>query len=104
MLVGIQAVVAHANTVIRSGSWITSIVLPRYHHWHHARHIDYWDRNYAIHLPVIDMLMGPFKLPRGRQLARGVRRAQARDCAERGIVAQHLAPFRGDRTYDDDVA
>ena len=103
VLVGIQAVVAHANIGIRFGFLEYLIVLPRYHHWHHARHIDYWDRNYAIHLPVIDMLMGSFKLPRDGSWPEeyGVLK---RETVPKGIVAQHLAPFRGERTYDDYVA
>ena len=103
VLVGIQAVVAHANIGIRFGFLEYLIVLPRYHHWHHARHMDYWDRNYAIHLPVIDMLMGSFKLPRDGSWPEeyGVFK---RETVPQGIFAQHLAPFRGERTYDDYVA
>lgn len=102
VLVGIQAVVAHANLGIRFGWLEYVVVLPRYHHWHHARHIDYWDRNYAIHLPVIDMLMGSFKLPRDGSWPEeyGVFK---REEVPVGIVAQHLAPFRGERSYDDYV-
>ena len=39
------------------------LIQPRYHHWHHARHVDYMDVNYAIHLPLVDMLMGTFRRP-----------------------------------------
>ena len=103
VLVGIQAVVAHANIGIRFGFLEYLVVLPRYHHWHHARHIDYWDRNYAIHLPVIDMLMGSFKLPRDGSWPEeyGVLKPET---VPNGILAQHLSPFRGERTYDDYVA
>jgi sterol desaturase/sphingolipid hydroxylase (fatty acid hydroxylase superfamily) len=103
VLVGIQAVVAHANIGVRFGWLEYVVVLPRYHHWHHARHRDYWDRNYAIHLPLVDMLMGSFKLPRDGSWPEeyGVFK---RETVPVGIVAQHLAPFRGDRTYADHVA
>jgi lathosterol oxidase len=102
VLVGIQAVVAHANIGVRFGWLEYLVVLPRYHHWHHARHTDYWDRNYAIHLPVIDMLMGSFKLPRDGSWPEeyGVFK---RESVPEGIVAQHLSPFRGERTYEDYV-
>lgn len=102
VLVGIQAVVAHANLGIRFGLLEYLIVLPRYHHWHHARHLDYWDRNYAIHLPVIDMLMGSFKLPRDGSWPEeyGVLK---RETVPVGIVAQHVAPFLGQRTFDEYV-
>ncbi len=63
ILIGVQAVLAHANVKI-NGGWLNYIlVLPRYHHWHHARHIDYIYKNYAIHTPLVDMLFGTFKLP-----------------------------------------
>ena len=64
ILVGLQAVLAHANLGIRFGWLEYVLVLPRYHHWHHARKLEYIDVNYAIHLPLVDLLMGTFKLPR----------------------------------------
>jgi sterol desaturase/sphingolipid hydroxylase (fatty acid hydroxylase superfamily) len=103
ILVGLQAVVAHANIGVRFGWLEYVLVLPRYHHWHHARHVDYWDRNYAIHLPLVDMLMGSFKLPRGGSWPEeyGVLRLET---VPEGIVAQHLMPFRPKREYQDYVA
>jgi sterol desaturase/sphingolipid hydroxylase (fatty acid hydroxylase superfamily) len=103
ILVGLQAVVAHANVGVRLGWLEYVLVLPRYHHWHHARHIDYWDRNYAIHLPLVDMLMGSFKLPRDGSWPEeyGVLKLET---VPRGIVAQHLMPFRSKREYVDYVA
>ncbi|MCX6398175.1 MAG: sterol desaturase family protein [Propionibacteriales bacterium] len=103
ILVGLQAVVAHANVDIRFGWLEYVLVLPRYHHWHHARHVDYWDRNYAIHLPLVDMLMGSFKLPRDGSWPEeyGVLKLET---VPEGIVAQHLMPFRRQREYDDYVA
>jgi lathosterol oxidase len=63
ILVGLQAVLAHANLRLDFGWLEYLLVTPRYHHWHHARHADYMDVNYAIHLPLVDMLMGTFKRP-----------------------------------------
>lgn len=103
ILVGLQAVVAHADIRTRFGWLEYLLVLPRYHHWHHARHVDYWDRNYAIHLPLVDMLMGSFKLPRDGSWPEeyGVLKLET---VPEGIVAQHLMPFQGSRTYEDHVA
>ncbi len=103
ILVGLQAVVAHANIGVRFGWLEYVLVLPRYHHWHHARHRDYWDRNYAIHLPLVDMLMGSFKLPSDGSWPEeyGVLKLET---VPRGIAAQHLMPFRGTREYADHVA
>lgn len=63
ILVGVQAVMAHANLRLDFGWLEYLLVTPRYHHWHHARHGEYLDANYAIHLPLVDMLMGTFRRP-----------------------------------------
>ncbi len=102
ILVGLQAVVAHANIGIRFG-WLEYVItLPRYHHWHHARHQDYWDCNYAIHLPLVDMLMGTFKLPRDGSWPEeyGVFHLES---VPRGFAAQHLMPFSRKSAYEDYV-
>jgi sterol desaturase/sphingolipid hydroxylase (fatty acid hydroxylase superfamily) len=91
ILVGIQAVLAHANVRI-NGGWLEYVlVLPRYHHWHHARHPDYIYKNYAIHLPLVDMLFGTFKLPAKEWPVRyGVFGKPLPD----GILRQHLYPLQ----------
>ncbi|NWC07524.1 sterol desaturase family protein [Pseudomonas agarici] len=91
ILVGIQAVLAHANVRI-NGGWLDYVlVLPRYHHWHHARHPDYIYKNYAIHLPLVDMLFGTFKLPAKEWPSRyGVFGKPLPD----GILRQHVYPFK----------
>ena len=74
---------AHANLRINFGWLEYLLVTPRYHHWHHARELDYVDVNYAIHLPLIDMLMGTFKRPGRRRLAAGIRRNEIADSTGR---------------------
>jgi sterol desaturase/sphingolipid hydroxylase (fatty acid hydroxylase superfamily) len=102
ILVGLQAVFAHANLGLRFGWLEQLIVLPRYHHWHHARHPDYVDANYAIHLPLIDRLLGTYRMPKDGAWPDeyGVMEL---DRVPRGFFAQHLMPFRGDRRYDDHI-
>lgn len=91
VLVGLQAVVAHANVGLRFGWLEHLLVLPRYHHWHHARDPAYADANYAIHLPLVDRLLGTWKLPaRGWPDEYGVHDPAS---VPEGIVRQHLAPF-----------
>ena len=94
ILVGLQAVLAHANLSLNF-RWLEHlVVLPRYHHWHHARDKDYVDANYAIHLPLVDRLMGTPKLPPRGQWPQeyGVLKPET---VPHGIVAQHVAPFVG---------
>jgi lathosterol oxidase len=102
VLVGLQAVLAHANLNIDFGWLEYVLVTPRYHHWHHARHVDYMDRNYAIHLPLVDMLMGTFaRPPRGQWPDEyGVMKLES---VPRGLVAQTLMPVRIRKTFEDYV-
>jgi len=63
VLVGVQAVFVHANVNWNFGWLRYVIVTPRYHHWHHSDDPAHANTNYAVHLPLIDMLFGSFKLP-----------------------------------------
>ena len=102
ILVGLQAVLAHANLNLNFGWLEYLLVTPRYHHWHHARHPDYMDVNYAIHLPLVDMLMGTFKRPPSGSWPEeyGVMKLET---VPRGLVAQTMMPVRGRKTFEDYV-
>jgi len=102
ILVGLQAVLAHANLNINFGWLEYLLVTPRYHHWHHARHADYVDTNYAIHLPLVDMLMGTFRRPPAGSWPEeyGVMKLET---VPRGIVAQTVMPLWTKKTFDDFV-
>ena len=82
---------AHANLRVRAGWLEYLVVLPRYHHWHHARHKDYIYKNYAIHLPLVDMLFGTFKLP---SKVWPERYGVFGNPLPEGILRQHLYPLR----------
>jgi lathosterol oxidase len=99
ILVGLQAVLAHANLRINFGWLEYLIVTPRYHHWHHARDEQYVDANYAIHLPLIDMLMGTFRRPTsGRWPPEyGVNELQS---VPRGFWPQTWMPFGSRRHFE----
>lgn len=102
ILVGIQAVLAHANMRTNFGWLEYVLVTPRYHHWHHARHADYMDVNYAIHLPLVDMLMGTFKRP-PRDVWPEEYGVMKLETVPRGIWAQTLMPLGPKKTFDDHV-
>ncbi len=65
-LVYVYSSLVHAN--LRGdfdglGNWV---VVPRFHHWHHALEDEGIDKNFAIHFPWIDRIFGTFFLPKGR--------------------------------------
>lgn len=63
--VAMQAVLAHANTRLPFGFLKHWVVTPQYHHWHHAKAREHHDKNFAIHLPLLDRLFGTHHLPSG---------------------------------------
>jgi len=66
MFVSFHAVFIHANVRwrLRPLEWL--VVTPRFHHWHHALEADAVDKNFAVHLPVIDRLFGTAYFPAER--------------------------------------
>lgn len=88
---GIVTVFIHANIGLELG-WLRYVIAtPAFHHWHHAAAAEAHDKNFAVHLPVLDLLFGSFHLP-------GRRWPQAYGLGEEGLppglLAQHLHPFR----------
>jgi sterol desaturase/sphingolipid hydroxylase (fatty acid hydroxylase superfamily) len=66
ILVGVQAVAIHANLGINFSPLRYILATPQFHHWHHAKDADYVDANYAVHLPLIDMMFGTYRCPKGK--------------------------------------
>jgi sterol desaturase/sphingolipid hydroxylase (fatty acid hydroxylase superfamily) len=61
VLVSFHAVFLHANVRFRFGVLDRIVATPRGHHWHHA--VAPIDKNFAVHLPVLDALFGTLHLP-----------------------------------------
>lgn len=71
--------------------WLENfIVTPRYHHWHHAAHPEAADCNFAIHIPLIDKLLGTRHFPKGLWPERY---GLITDSVRPGFFAQFIAPF-----------
>ena len=66
VIVATQTVVIHSNTRLNFGYLKYIIVTPQYHHWHHSGEIDTYNKNYAVHLTIIDHLMGTYYLPENK--------------------------------------
>lgn len=65
-MVYVYASLVHAN--LRGdfdwlGKWL---VVPRFHHWHHAIEEEGVDKNFAIHFPLLDRLFGTYYLPEAK--------------------------------------
>ena len=63
VFVSFQAVLIHANVRFRFGPLAWILATPRFHHWHHSAEPVAVDKNFAVHLPVIDRLFGTYYLP-----------------------------------------
>jgi sterol desaturase/sphingolipid hydroxylase (fatty acid hydroxylase superfamily) len=66
VFVSFHAVFIHTNVRFRFRAIEWLLVTPRFHHWHHAAAPEAVDRNFAIHLPLIDRLFGTCYFPDGR--------------------------------------
>lgn len=62
-LVYVWSSLVHANVrgdFNRLGKWL---VVPRFHHWHHAIEAEGVDKNFAIHFPWLDRIFGTYYFP-----------------------------------------
>lgn len=88
--VSLHAVFIHANFAPRA-AWLERVlVMPHFHHWHHAAEPEAVNRNYAVHLPWLDRLFGTAYVPARWPRAYGLEHGAAPD----GVLAQLAWPFR----------
>jgi sterol desaturase/sphingolipid hydroxylase (fatty acid hydroxylase superfamily) len=64
--VSIQATFIHANVRFRFGPLRWIVATPQFHHWHHGMEREAIDKNFAVHLPMLDWVFGTFYLPKDR--------------------------------------
>lgn len=86
--VSFQAVWVHTNLRFRC-AWLRWVfTTPEFHHWHHAASPP--DRNFAVHLPLLDHFFGTAHVPDRWPERYGI----DGDPVPEGWPAQFLAPFR----------
>jgi sterol desaturase/sphingolipid hydroxylase (fatty acid hydroxylase superfamily) len=90
--VSVQATFIHANVRFKFGPLAWVVATPQFHHWHHGAEPEAIDKNFAVHLPVIDWLFGTFHLPKGRWPA-SYGLAHGEPIPE-GYVRQFAYPFK----------
>ncbi len=66
IVVTVQATFIHANVRFQFGPLRYLLATPQFHHWHHSDQYEAIDKNFAVHLPIWDMLFGSFYLPKNR--------------------------------------
>jgi len=92
VFVAFQAVWLHANLRFRVG-WLRRVfATPAFHHWHHA--VSPVDKNFAIHLPVIDRIFGTAYEPEGFPERYGI----GGDPVPEGWTRQLVWPLRRTRS------
>lgn len=58
-----QALLIHSNVGLRTG-WLRWLVAtPEFHHWHHSREAEGFNKNFAAQLPLWDIIFGTAYLP-----------------------------------------
>lgn len=91
VFVSLHSVFIHSNLRFEFGPLRWLFATPQFHHWHHTAEDEGIDKNYAIHLPILDWVFGTFHLP-GKRWPElyGVRN---NDVPE-SYFAQWVYPFR----------
>ena len=63
-VMAMQTVLIHSNLGLNFG-WLEYVfTTPRYHHWHHHDRPVAYNKNYAVHFPIIDKIFGTQYLPK----------------------------------------
>jgi lathosterol oxidase len=89
--VSFHAVFIHANFGASLKRLEAFVATPRFHHFHHAAEAEAIDRNFAVHLPILDRIFGTNFLPEARwPEGYGV----SNGGVARTYLAQILDPFR----------
>lgn len=91
VVVSAQATFIHANVRFTFGPLRYLVATPQFHHWHHAAEPEAIDKNFAVHLPVIDVLFGTAHMPNRWPSAYGISGGVA---PPPGYLRQLLWPLR----------
>lgn len=89
-MLGLLAIIVHANVDWDWGPFRAVIASPRFHRWHHADEPEARDKNFAGLFPLWDVLFGTYYMPRDR----AARRFGTDTPVPRGLIGQLLFPFR----------
>ena len=88
---GVQGFLIHSNLRLNYGPLRWIVVGPQFHHWHHSNDTRAYDRNFAPHLVVFDLLFGTARLPPSDAMPSSYGVA---DEVPEGFLSQLIHPFR----------
>jgi len=90
-ILALQSVFIHCNLQFEFAPLQKIITTPKFHHWHHTSDPGCTDRNFAISLPILDLLFGTYYSPPGKW---PVQYGNTGSKIRPNYVAHLLAPFR----------
>jgi sterol desaturase/sphingolipid hydroxylase (fatty acid hydroxylase superfamily) len=91
VVVSAQATFIHANVRFEFG-WLRWLVAtPQFHHWHHAAEPQAIDKNFAVHVPALDVIFRTAYMPEHWPSAYGLTYGEA---PPPGYRRQFVWPFR----------
>ncbi|MBX3018276.1 MAG: sterol desaturase family protein [Bdellovibrionaceae bacterium] len=97
VFVAFWATFIHVNIRYPFTTLQTFFATPIYHHWHHAIEKEAIDKNFAVHLPVIDRVFGTHYLPEGHwPSGYGIHKSDVPD----SYLEQTLYPFRSKKRVE----
>lgn len=87
----VQATFIHANVFWKFRPIRGLLATPAFHHWHHSAEPEAVNKNFAVHLPLLDWLFGTYHLPDRWPASYGLADSGA---VPPGYVKQFVFPFR----------
>ena len=85
------AFLIHANITIKFGVLKWFVATPQFHQWHHSKIPEINNKNFAVQLPLLDLLFGTLYMPAGKR----PRKYGVSDRIPVGYLGQLLYPFIG---------
>jgi len=85
------AFLIHANITIKFGVLKWFVATPQFHQWHHSKIPKINNKNFAVQLPLLDLLFGTLYMPVGKR----PRQYGVSDRIPVGYLGQLLYPFFG---------
>ncbi len=87
--ISFHAIFIHANVKWRFRGLRWLISTPEFHHWHHTSEKEAYDKNFAVFVPVFDVIFGTAYMPGRWPTAYGIE-----EHVPPGYIPQFLWPFR----------